>query len=108
MDDIINKTLKNDKIDQFDDELTLGWLKLYLISSDRCPSSKTVYIKRNEKIYAVLHTDTSGATKCICLPAEKENGTLYFYYTDTGETNRIIVYPFVVNIHYIDKNTEEK
>ena len=86
---------------------SLGWLRLYFISNDSNPSSKTIYIKKNSMTYAVLHTDITGATKVISLPAEKDTGTEYICITENGEKRKICIYPYVVNIHYIDKTTEE-
>ena len=82
---------------------SLGWLKLYIIGSDSSPSSRTVYIRRNDKIYAVLHTDTTGATKAVNLPADKVTGSEYTLILDNGDMMKVNVYPFVVNIHYIDR-----
>lgn len=86
---------------------SLGWLRLYFISNDSTPSSKTIYIKKNTLTYAVLHTDITGATKLISLPAKKDTGTEYICITENGEQRKICIYPYVVNVHYIDKTTEE-
>ena len=91
-----------------DSTSSLGWVRLYFISNDSTPSSRTIYIKRNTLTYAVLHTDITGATKLISLPAQTETGTEYLCITDNGEQRRICIYPYVVNVHYIDKTTEEK
>lgn len=86
-----------------DKSSSLGWLKLYIISSDNTHSSRTIYIKRNSKIYAVLHTDITGGTKVISLPASKSTGTRYNCIIDNGEIIEICIYPYVMNVHYIDK-----
>ena len=90
-----------------EDSISLGWLKLYIINKDSTPSSRTVYIKKDSQIYAVLHTDITGGTKVIGLPATKGTGTNYTCTLDNGDISKICIYPFVVNIHYIDKTTEE-
>lgn len=84
------------------DSNSLGWLKLYIIGSDSSPSSRTVYIRRNGRIYAVLHTDTTGGTKAVNLPADRITGSEYTLVLDNGDIMKLTVYPFVVNIHYID------
>lgn len=99
---------KNEKIiSENNKNITLGWLKLYIIGKKSTPSSQTVYIKKDNKIYAVLHTDTTGATKTISLPGKRDSGTEYKCLLDNGDESAVKVYPFVVNIHYIDKNTED-
>ena len=85
------------------DSFSLGWLKLYIIGADSSPSSRTVYIQRHGKTYAVLHTDTTGGTKAVNLPADKVTGSDYTLMLDNGDTKRITVYPYVVNVHYIDR-----
>ncbi len=85
----------------------LGWLKLFIIGNRPNPTSRTVYIHRNNMVYAVLHTDTTGATKAISLPASRDCGSEYICKLDNGEQSKVKVYPHVVNIHYIDKNAEE-
>ncbi len=87
-------------------EVCLGWLKLYIIGKKSTQSSRTVYIRRGSKIYAVLHTDITGGTKSVSLPASKGTGTDYICALDNGEICKVTVYPFVVNIHYIDKTEE--
>ena len=86
----------------------LGWLKLYIVGSDSPPASRTVYISRDGKIYAVLHTDTTGGTKAVNLPADRVTGSEYVCTLDNGDSTRIKVYPFVVNVHYIDKTREKE
>jgi hypothetical protein len=85
---------------------SLGWLKLYIIGADSPPSSRTVYIRKDGKIYAVLHTDTTGGTKAVNLPADKITGSEYTCILDNGDTTKITVYPYVINVHYIDKTKE--
>lgn len=99
---------ENEKsLSKIENNITLGWLKLFIIGKNNTPSSRTVYICKDKKIYAVLHTDTTGATKSISLPAKKVCGTEYVCLLDNGEKRQVNVYPYVVNIHYIDKNTED-
>ncbi len=86
-----------------DKSTPLGWLKLFIIGKGSSPCSRTVYIYKKSIIYAVLHTDTTGATKAISLPAESPLGSEYIYRLDNGEEKSIKVYPHVVNIHYIVK-----
>lgn len=86
----------------------LGWLKLYIVGADSPPASKTVYITKNDRIYAVLHTDTTGGTKAVNLPADKITGSEYTCTLDNGENTVVKVYPFVVNVHYIDKTKEKE
>ena len=90
-----------------ENNLSLGWLKLFIIGNTSNPTSRTVYIYKDNMVYAVLHTDTTGATKAISLPAERPDGSEYVCRLDNGEQNRIKVYPHVVNVHYIDKTAEE-
>ncbi len=87
---------------------SLGWLKLYIVGTDSPPASRTVYISKNKKIYAVLHTDTTGGTKAVNLPADNITGSEYTCTLDNGDSSRIKVYPFVVNVHYIDKTREKE
>lgn len=89
------------------ENIALGWLKLFIIGKGSNPSSRTVYIYKGTQIYSVLHTDTTGATKSISLPAQKNSGSIYMCILDNGDKSTVRVYPYVVNIHYIDKNTEE-
>ncbi len=86
---------------------SLGWLKLYILGSDSPPSSRTVYIRRKGKIFAVLHTDTTGGTKAVNLPADKITGSEYTLILDNGDITNITVYPYVVNVHYIDRSRED-
>ena len=87
---------------------TLGWLKLYIVGTDSPPASRTVYISKNNRIYAVLHTDTTGGTKAVNLPADNITGSEYICTLDNGDCSRIKVYPFVVNVHYIDKTRDKE
>lgn len=98
----IENTIQNNA-----ENIPLGWLKLFIIGNRPNPSSRTVYIYKGTQIYSVLHTDTTGATKSISLPAQKTNGSEYTCVLDNGDKSVVTVYPYVVNIHYIDKNTEE-
>lgn len=98
----IENTIKNSE-----ENISLGWLKLFIIGNGSNPSSRTVYIYKDTQIYSVLHTDTTGATKSISLPAKKINGSEYTCVLDNGDKSVVKVYPYVVNIHYIDKNAEE-
>ena len=80
------KSVKNANSSYDDEEpCSLGWLKLYIIAEKNTSTSQTVYIKRNNRIYAVLHTDTCGATKCISLPAKEDSGSDYCYVTEKGD-----------------------
>jgi len=89
------------------ENIPLGWLKLFIIGKGSNPSSRTVYIYKNSQIYSVLHTDTTGATKAISLPAKKASGSEYVCLLDNGDKSIVKVYPYVVNNHYINKNAEE-
>ena len=91
----------------FSDKEYLGWLKIYINAQIHSPSTQTIYVYRNSEIYAILHTDITGATKSICLPAKKHCGTEYRCIAEGGVESKITVYPFIVNIHYIDKTKEE-
>ena len=97
---------KNELSSYHNENTPLGWLKLFIIGRSSNPTSRTVYIYRNGQIYAVLHTDTTGATKTISLPAEKHNGNEYICVLDNGDSSKVRVYPYVINVHYIDKNRE--
>lgn len=107
MRDIDKKSIELGALSCYEDSVSLGWLKLYIIDKDTTPSSRTVYIKKDSRIYAVLHTDITGGTKLISLPANKGTGTNYTCTLDNGDISKICIYPFVVNIHYIDKTTED-
>ncbi len=90
-----------------DKKTELGWLKLFIIGNRSNPTSRTVYIYKDKMVYAVLHTDTTGATKAISLPAKEQSGSEYVCMLDNGERSLVNVYPHVVNIHYIDKNVDK-
>ncbi len=98
---------KNKKNEFKHEKNTMGWLKLFIIGSKSNPCSRTVYVYKESMIYAVLHTDTTGATKAISLPATENSGSEYICKLDNGDKSKIKVYPHVVNIHYIDKFAEE-
>ena len=98
-----NDSMRSNDQSQLNDSNSLGWLKLYIIGADSPPSSRTVYIRRNDKIYAVLHTDITGGTKAVNLPADRITGSEYTLVLDNGDIMKVTVYPFVVNIHYIDR-----
>ena len=97
-----------DKYTKVERTTSLGWLKLYIVGTDSPPASRTVYISKNNQIFAVLHTDTTGGTKAVNLPADRVTGSDYICTLDNGDTSMIRVYPYVVNVHYIDKTKEKE